>query len=172
MKTYGPTGAWQCILAKRDDGNGRQKVEYQIALTPDIYLSACVCTGGPDAWWHPDSGIRIEPGRWYRVAATFDGFLGRAVIHVDGSVRAVLRGAPAVHPGPNPLRIGWSGWDAEHFYGEIRELRVVDGLAEAVARARAGGSRDPVSAPAASLIRPFTTSVLPLLMENLRSQDG
>ena len=144
FKTYGATGSWQCVLAKRDDGNGLQKVQYQLALTRDLELSYCICTGGPNEWWLPPTGIRLRPNQWYHVVANYNAFQRQVTIFVDGTMKTTLTDAPAIRPCSNPVRIGWSGWQDEFFNGEVRDVRIINTLARDIAALKAKGMDHPV----------------------------
>ncbi|MBM4039611.1 MAG: hypothetical protein FJ290_13975, partial [Planctomycetes bacterium] len=140
VKTYGSTGTWQGIIAKRDDGNHQEKVQYQLCLSDDLQLYHCICVGGPDNWWFPPTGIRLAPNQWHHLVATYDAFAREVTIRVDGDLRKRFTSVPVIRPSNNPVWLGWSGWHNEFFNGELRDVRVVNTLAEKVAELRRKGA--------------------------------
>lgn len=138
IKTYGSTGAWQTIIAKRDDKNILEKVQYQLSLNKDLQLFFIICIGA-DYWWLPKTDIFLKPNQWYHIVATYNSFLRKVDIYVDGTLQKTLERAPRIQASDNPIKIGWSGWEDEFFYGEIGEIRIINSLVEKITALQKNG---------------------------------
>ncbi len=139
-RTYGATGGWQGLVAKRNDSNQEQKSQYQLTLTPDLELSYGVAFRD---FWQPATGFRLNPGQWYHITATYDALLRKVEVAVDGKLVKTFHDVPVIHASRNPVWLGWTGYAREHLNGELRQVRIGDPVIRRIAELRVSGSVAP-----------------------------
>ena len=149
VKSYGPTGKFQGLIAKRDDSNEREKVQFQLALSHRLELMYTIGVGGQENLWQPHSDIFLKPNRWYDITATYDAFLRQVILVAVPEADTGTAGgklmlkrldeAPVIRTSDNPVRLGWTGSADEYLNGELRNVQIVDNLAETIARLKSTG---------------------------------
>ena len=133
---------WGGLLSIQQD-NGPYEKGWILGYRQRAFGFAVNGQDGPDELtWVTDPEQRIEPGRWFHVAATYDGT--RAVLYIDGSQVAVTdrQRGPIDYPRRAGLHFGAYKDDDEHF--------VAEGMAHEVRLYRRALSADEISETARS----------------------
>ena len=127
-----------------------------MALSHRLELMYTICVGGKENFWQPHSDIFLKPNRWYMIVANYDASLQRVSlwaateegprISSPEAMRQQFEGAPIIEPSCNPVRLGWTGSADEYLNGELRNVRIVDDVAETIAGLKKKGVDHPLLA--------------------------
>lgn len=97
-------GANQAIMQKQGAGGSSER-NYILNIRPEGFLRGSFSSGG--AQFSFDGPTILESGRWYHIAATYDGEVGK--IYVDGELDAETQIDLLPEPNDAPITLGKAG---------------------------------------------------------------
>jgi hypothetical protein len=113
-------GSNQAILHKQGEGNSSNR-NYILNIRPEGFLRGSFSSGGTQ--YDFDGPTILEPSRWYHVAATYDGKVGK--IYVDGELDSETEIDLILEPNDAPLLLGKAGGTGgARFTGLMDEVRL------------------------------------------------
>ncbi len=113
-------GSNQAILHKQGEGNSSNR-NYILNIRPEGFLRGSFSSGGTQ--YDFDGPTILEPSRWYHVAATYDGKVGK--IYVDGELDSETEIGLSLETNDAPLLLGKAGGTGgARFTGLMDEMRV------------------------------------------------
>ena len=115
-------GANQAIMHKQGEDNSSNR-NYILNIRPEGFLRGSFSSGGTQHDF--DGPTLLESGRWYHVAATYDGEVG--MIYVDGKLDAETQISLPLEPNDVPLLLGKAGGTGgARLLGLMDEVRLSD----------------------------------------------
>jgi hypothetical protein len=115
-------GANQAIMQKQGAGGSSER-NYILNIRPEGFLRGSFSSGGTQ--YNFDGPTLLEAGKWYHIAATYDGKVGR--IYVDGELDAETQIDLPLEPNDAPLLLGKAGGTGGgRFNGLMDEVRLSD----------------------------------------------
>lgn len=123
------TGSFTLEAWIRPDGRGshetaggiifNKEANYELARFPDGSLRYAV--GDWSTWWN--TGYSVPEGRWAHIAFVYDAAAQQVRLYADGALVHTGTSAPGTTSNA-PLEIGGRPTQAQHFKGQIDEVRV------------------------------------------------
>jgi hypothetical protein len=113
-------GSNQAILHKQGEGNAANR-NYILNIRPEGFLRGSFSSGG--AQYDFDGPTILDANRWYHVAATYDGKVGK--IYVDGELDSETEIGLSLEANDAPLLLGKAGGTGgARFTGLMDEMRL------------------------------------------------
>jgi hypothetical protein len=113
-------GSNQAILHKQGEDNAANR-NYILNIRPEGFLRGSFSSGGTQ--YNFDGPTILESNRWYHVAATYDGKVGK--IYVDGELDSETEIGLSLEPNNAPLLLGKAGGTGgARFTGLMDEMRL------------------------------------------------